>query len=130
MVAQIVNHNTGRAKDSVSLAVTTLDDCQYSPIVMKGVTTHHNRLVLAGIGRAQLKVLDQRVERKREIFDFYRRELEGIKGIELMREAPYGKSNRWLTCALIDPKGFGAGREDVRKSLDENNIQISGLWNK
>ncbi|MGM2864647.1 DegT/DnrJ/EryC1/StrS family aminotransferase, partial [Bacillus cereus group sp. Bce021] len=36
--------------------------------------------VVAGIGRGQLKVLNQRVQKKRDIFDFYKRELENLEG--------------------------------------------------
>ena len=35
--------------------------------------------VVAGIGRGQLKVLDQRVQKKRYIFDFYKRELGNLE---------------------------------------------------
>ena len=47
--------------------------------------------VLAAIGRGQLRALDDRVDRKREIFDYYQKELENLPGIEFMPEAPYGR---------------------------------------
>ena len=40
--------------------------------------------VVAGIGRGQLKVLDQRVSKKRYIFEFYKRELGELEGVEFM----------------------------------------------
>jgi dTDP-4-amino-4,6-dideoxygalactose transaminase len=49
--------------------------------------------ILAAIGRGQLRVLEERVKRKREIFCFYKNALEDIPGIEFMPEAPYSKSN-------------------------------------
>ncbi|OGP59721.1 MAG: pyridoxal phosphate-dependent aminotransferase [Deltaproteobacteria bacterium RBG_13_61_14] len=84
--------------------------------------------VLAGIGRGQLGVLDQRVEEKRRIFDFYRQAFQEEPGIEFMPEASYGRSTRWLTCILVDPEKFGADREDVRVHLDRNNIEARPLW--
>ena len=84
--------------------------------------------VLAGIGRGQLRVLDQRVEEKRRIFEFYRHALADEPGIEFMPEAPYGRATRWLTCILVDPEKFGADREDVRQHLDRNNIEARPLW--
>jgi len=84
--------------------------------------------VLAGIGRGQLKVLDERVEQKRRIFEFYQEAFQDVPGIEFMPEAPYGRSTRWLTCILIDPKKFGATREDVRLHLDRNNIEARPVW--
>ncbi len=84
--------------------------------------------VLAGIGRAQLQVLDERVEQKRAIFDFYKNAFSEEPGIKLMPEASYGRANRWLTCILVDPSEFGAGREEVRLHLDENNIESRPVW--
>ncbi len=63
--------------------------------------------ILAAIGRGQLRVLDDRVEAKRRIFAYYQEKLGSIPGIEFMPEAPYGRSNRWLTVILITPKEFG-----------------------
>lgn len=40
--------------------------------------------VVAGIGRGQLKVLDQRVAKKKYIFDYYKRELSQLEGVEFM----------------------------------------------
>ena len=84
--------------------------------------------VLAGIGRGQLRVLDQRVEEKRRIFEFYQQAFQEEPGIEFMPEAPYGRATRWLTCILVDPEKFGADREEVRVHLDRNNIEARPLW--
>jgi pyridoxal phosphate-dependent aminotransferase EpsN len=84
--------------------------------------------VLAGIGRAQLKVLDERIEQKRGIFEFYKKHFEKEPGIEFMPEARYGRATRWLTCILINPESFGATREDVRLHLERNNIEARPLW--
>jgi len=70
--------------------------------------------VLAGIGRGQLQVLDDRVRRKREISDFYENAFKDLPGIEFMPQADYGIPNRWLTVMLITPELFGADRESVR----------------
>ena len=84
--------------------------------------------VLAAIGRGQLRVLDERVRRKREIFDSYKKGLEDIPGIEFMPEAPYGRSNRWLTVILITPEAFGTDREKVRLALEAENIEARPVW--
>ncbi len=64
--------------------------------------------VLAGIGRGQLSVLEDRVEARRRNFDFYREHLGDLPGIAFMPEAPWGRHTRWLTCLTIDPAAFGA----------------------
>jgi dTDP-4-amino-4,6-dideoxygalactose transaminase len=84
--------------------------------------------VLAAIGRGQLKVLDERVARRREIFEFYRRELEGLPGISFMPEAEYGRANRWLTVIEIDPEQAGTDRERVRLALETENIESRPIW--
>lgn len=84
--------------------------------------------ILAAIGRGQLKVLDERVKRKREIFDYYDKALGDIPGIEFMPEAPYSKSSRWLTVILITLEEFGADREEVRIALEGENIESRPVW--
>jgi len=84
--------------------------------------------ILAAIGRGQLRVLDERVAAKREIFDFYQRALGDVPGIEFMPEASYGKSNRWLTVILINPEKFGVDHETVRLALESENIESRPVW--
>ncbi len=84
--------------------------------------------VLAGIGRGQLHVLEERVKSRRANFEFYKKELGNLPGIEFMPEAEFGRSNRWLTCLTIDPSEFGATREDVRLALEAENIEARPVW--
>ena len=84
--------------------------------------------VLAAIGRGQLRVLEQRVQRKREIFAFYRQTLADLPGIAFMPEAPWGRGTRWLTCITVDPQAFGATNEDIRLALEAHNIESRPLW--
>jgi dTDP-4-amino-4,6-dideoxygalactose transaminase len=84
--------------------------------------------VLAAIGLGQLKVLDERVEKKRKIFEYYKQALGSIPGIEFMPEASYGRSNRWLTVILITPEIFSAGLEAVRLALEAENIESRPIW--
>jgi len=84
--------------------------------------------ILAAIGRGQLKVLDKRVGKKREIFSYYKAALGELPGIEFMPEAPWGKHNRWLTVITVDPERFGATREDVRLALEAENIESRPVW--
>ena len=84
--------------------------------------------ILAAIGRGQLRALDERVEAKRRIFEFYRHALGDLPGIEFMPEASYGQCTRWLTVIQITPDEFGADRETVRLALEEENIESRPLW--
>jgi len=84
--------------------------------------------VLAGIGRAQLQLLEDRVEARRRNFAFYREALGRLPGLEFTPEAPWGRHNRWLTTLTIDPPAFGADREVVRLALEAENIEARPVW--
>ena len=84
--------------------------------------------VLAAIGRGQLRVLEDRVRRRRATFDLYRQALKDTPGISWMPEASYGTSTRWLTVALIDAKAFGAGPDDLRVALEAADIESRPVW--
>ena len=84
--------------------------------------------LLAAVGRGQLRVLDLRVEQRRANYEFYRRAIGGLSGIEFMPEHPRGRSTRWLTCITVDPAAFGATREDIRLALERENIEARPVW--
>jgi len=84
--------------------------------------------VLAGIGRAQLRALPDRIAARRRNFERYRAALGAAPGIEFMPLAPHGGGNFWLTCITIDPARFGASREDVRLALQAHNIESRPVW--
>jgi pyridoxal phosphate-dependent aminotransferase EpsN len=84
--------------------------------------------VLAAIGRAQLRVLEDRIAARRRNFECYRQGLGDLPGIEFMPEAVYGRSTRWLTCITIDPEAFGATREEVRVALEAEDIESRPVW--
>ena len=89
--------------------------------------------VLAGIGRGQLEVLNDRVEARRSNFDRYRQYFSkhNNSGFNIQfQEEPEGYySNRWLTCILVDPTtNKGLTREEIRLGMDEENIESRPLW--
>jgi pyridoxal phosphate-dependent aminotransferase EpsN len=84
--------------------------------------------VLAGIGRAQLQVLDLRVQARRLIFKQYCQELDGIPGISLMPELENTKSNRWLTALTVDEKVAGTSAKEIIDCLADDNIEARPVW--
>ncbi len=84
--------------------------------------------ILAGVGRGQLLVLDERVRLRRRNFERYQQALEGVPGITFMPEAPYGCSSRWLTVIQVDPELFGATREEIRLRLEAADIESRPVW--
>ncbi|HDR8126622.1 aminotransferase DegT [Bacillus thuringiensis] len=81
--------------------------------------------VVAGIGRGQLKVLDQRVQKKRYIFDLYKRELGNLEGIEFMPSNEWNEPNYWLSSMTLNGK---IRPIDVMEALEKENIESRPVW--
>ncbi|WP_439579448.1 DegT/DnrJ/EryC1/StrS family aminotransferase [Elioraea sp.] len=84
--------------------------------------------VLAGIGVAQLPDLARRVARRRAIFARYRDALGSLPGVAAQEEAPWARSNRWLTAITVDPHHFGATAEAIRLALAADGIETRPVW--
>lgn len=84
--------------------------------------------IVAGIGRGQIRVLDDRVEARRAVFDRYQTVLGDILGIGFMPEASYGKCNRWLTVITLDPDFISVKPLDIINALEEENIECRRIW--
>lgn len=83
--------------------------------------------ICAAIGLGQMQVLEDRVARRREIFDRYRRSLDQ-PGIAFMPEPEGFRSSRWLTVITVDPAVTGVSREDIRRELLEHEIEARPVW--
>ena len=89
--------------------------------------------VLAGIGRGQLSVLDERVVARRDNYNRYFKYFSAWnqKGFNIdFQVEPTGFfSNRWLTCILIDPlTNKGITLESIRLIFEQNQIEVRYLW--
>ena len=77
--------------------------------------------VLAAIGAAQMEVVEERIKRKREIFEIYKTHLGGTA--EFMPEIKNSRGNRWLTTALFDKDPL-----KIQEVLFKNEIESRPLW--
>jgi len=81
--------------------------------------------VVAGIGRGQLKVLGQRVAKKRYIYEFYKRELCKLEDVKLMPVNEWNEPNYWLSCmtvtGMVKPL-------DIMMALEAENIESRPIW--
>lgn len=84
--------------------------------------------ILAGIGRAQLEVLEERVQTRRILFDRYKKELSSIPGIQFMSELEQTVSNRWLSVFTIKGKETLHSIQYIISSLSEKNIEARNVW--
>lgn len=81
--------------------------------------------VLAGIGVGQMEVLEKRVDKRRENFEFYKEHLKQIDDLCLLDE-PYNHfSNRWLSCVLTKSS---KQKNDLIELLNVENIESRPLW--
>ena len=83
--------------------------------------------ILAALGRAQLKSLDQYVEKRRKIFNYYYNNLKNVEGIRFMPEIENGKSTRWLSVVLMENINHDK-IEDIIRSFSEENIEVRPIW--
>lgn len=81
--------------------------------------------VVAGIGRGQLKVLDQRVAKKKYIYEYYKRELGHLEGINFMPVNEWDKPNYWLTSMTVTGKITPL---EIMEKLEANNIESRPVW--
>ncbi|MCR8925011.1 aminotransferase class I/II-fold pyridoxal phosphate-dependent enzyme [Priestia megaterium] len=84
--------------------------------------------ILAGVGRAQLQVLETRVEARRQIFERYYQELAGLTGITFMPELSNTKTNRWLTVLTINEKEAGISAAQLVQAFTDQNIEARPVW--
>jgi pyridoxal phosphate-dependent aminotransferase EpsN len=84
--------------------------------------------LLAAVGRGQLAVLADRVDRRRAIFARYRELLGDLPGVDFMPEPAVARSTRWLTVLTLDPAAFGADRDAVRLALEGEDIEARPVW--
>lgn len=81
--------------------------------------------IVAGIGRGQLKVLDRRVAKKKYIFEFYKRELGELEGVEFLPVNEWNKPNYWLSCLTLSGQ---VKPIDIMEALEKENIESRPIW--
>jgi dTDP-4-amino-4,6-dideoxygalactose transaminase len=84
--------------------------------------------VLAGIGRGQLRVLDERVRQRRQVFETYREALADQQALTWMPEAPGSRATRWLTCFALQGPDARQRRDLVLRALERHSIEARPVW--
>lgn len=81
--------------------------------------------VVAGIGRGQLKILEQRVQKKKYIYEFYKKELSQLDDIKMMPVNKWDSPNYWLSCMTLTGE---IKPIDVMEALEKENIESRPVW--
>ncbi|MHC5362131.1 DegT/DnrJ/EryC1/StrS family aminotransferase [Myroides sp. LJL110] len=85
--------------------------------------------IVAGIGRGQMEVLNDRISARRANNLFYQELFKDIEGVTVFVEPTEDFfSNHWLSCITIDEDLCGKNREQLRLALLEDNIETRPLW--
>tara|TARA_B100000767_G_scaffold263986_1_gene278350 strand:+ start:151 stop:1293 length:1143 start_codon:yes stop_codon:yes gene_type:complete len=125
----LVSKNKNYINKALFLATQARDNAPHYQHSQVGFNYRMSNIV-AGIGRGQMEVLDERVAQRRANNQRYRVFFAGVDGITFQTEpdADYF-SNYWLTAILIDPQlTEGLTREDVQVALGSENIESRPLW--
>lgn len=83
--------------------------------------------VVAGIGRGQLKVLNDRISKKKQIFETYKEAFKDIKDIEMMPISSENQPNYWLSCMTIKENNK-LKPLDILLALEKDNIESRPIW--
>ncbi len=81
--------------------------------------------ILAGIGRGQMSILDEYINKRRQNYAFYKKRLQGLDAITFLDEPTDHFSNRWLSCILTESLKT---REELRLIFDAHHIETRPLW--
>ncbi|CAG9620193.1 DegT/DnrJ/EryC1/StrS family aminotransferase [Sutcliffiella rhizosphaerae] len=81
--------------------------------------------VVAGIGRGQLKILGERIEKKKHIFEYYKSEFNELAGVEFMPVNKWDSPNYWLSAITLNGK---VKPLDVMEALEKENIESRPVW--
>lgn len=120
----LVSKNQDFTKKAVFLATQARDNAPHYQHSNIGYNYRMSN-VLAGIGRGQMEVLENRVESRRSNHEFYLSKLSQCKNISFLIEPNGFYSNRWLSCILTDSYET---REKIRFALLEKAIESRPLW--
>lgn len=83
--------------------------------------------IVAGIGRGQMKVLDQRIEQKRHIFAYYQEHLGDLEGLSFMPLHENERANCWLSVIQLAPD-CKVRPLDVMVALEQGDIESRPVW--
>ena len=113
---------------SLAAAATSLRDQAFEPdnrFVHRALGFNYRMTNLQGaVGVAQVRRIDQLVQRKRDNAERYRRLLQDVPGLRLPPEAPWARSIFWMFAVLVEDD-FGMSRDDLTQALAERGVETA-----
>lgn len=121
--------NTKEQKDKTIFLSTQARD--NAPHYQHSEIGYNYRLsnICAGIGRGQMEVLEQRVQKRRQNHDFYKELFSNIEAANVFSEISSDfYSNHWLTSITINPTLTEKTNLELMTAFAEENIETRPLW--
>ncbi len=125
----LISKNKSWIDQAVFLATQARDQAPHYEHTQVGYNYRLSN-ISAGIGRGQMKVLEERVKKRRKVNEFYRLQLGERAGLSFLTEpGEVYHSNYWLTTLLVDSEQLnGLTRDEICRALEEENIEARPLW--
>ncbi|MGE5422989.1 MAG: DegT/DnrJ/EryC1/StrS family aminotransferase [Ignavibacteriales bacterium] len=120
----LISHNKEKIDKARFWATQSRDKAPYYQHSELGYNYRMSNVV-AGIGRGQLRVLNQRVQKKKEIFEFYKQELSGFEGVQMMPINEWNEPNYWLSCMTLEGR---VRPTDIIDALKKEDIESRHIW--
>lgn len=122
----LVSNDNEAIKKARFWATQARDNTRYYQHTELGYNYRMSNIV-AGIGRGQIRVIDERITKKKYIYEKYKQAFKDITDIEMANICDYGNPNYWLSVATIN-KGSKVKPIDIILKLEENNIESRHVW--
>lgn len=123
----LVSHNKEMIEKARFLSTQAKDPAPHYEHTQVGYNYRMSN-ILAGIGRGQLKVLKDRVNTRRRIFELYKDRLAKIDAIQWMPEPNQYYSNRWLSVFILNPLETDITAKGLIEMLSRSNIEARHVW--
>lgn len=120
----LITHSAKFKEKAIFLSTQARDNAPHYQHSEVGYNYRMSNIV-AGIGRGQMMVLDDRVKSRRENYELYVSELSKYNEISFLDELEENYSNRWISCILTTKY---INREKIRLELEKENIESRPLW--
>ena len=123
----LVSENEEVIRKSRFLATQARDQ---APHYQHSVIGYNYRMsnICAAIGRGQMEVLNQRIESRRNNFNYYNNRLGALENCSFLQEPAGYYSNRWLSTMLIEGSNTKADTTAIRLELEKHQIESRPLW--
>jgi len=124
----LISEDEGLIKQARFLATQARDPAPHYEHTQIGFNYRMSN-ILAGVGRGQLRVLDERVAARRRVYQHYRESLGHLEQIQWMPEPEWSFSTHWLTvCTLDTSNSGGVTNSEIIKKLAEEKVEVRPVW--